>query len=72
MLSLEIQAALTEMGQVDVLIEMMAHHLTKVPTNERNAKWYELLESALYLLETTYKAKKAALILALEGGAADE
>jgi hypothetical protein len=72
MLSSVVQIALSELGQVDVLIEMMVQNLTKVPITKRGNEWYESFENALYLLETTYKAKKEALILALKGGVDNE
>jgi len=68
----ETQSALTELGQVDVLLEMMVSHLPNVPTSQRSKDWFEKLENALYLLDTTYKAKKAALISALGGGGENE
>ena len=71
-MTLKMQTALSEMGQVDVLIEMMVSHLPAVPTSERKKEWFEKMENALYLLDETYREKKAALISALEGGAVNE
>ncbi|MDR1020171.1 MAG: hypothetical protein LBL73_05385 [Synergistaceae bacterium] len=72
MSSIRVQNALTEFGQVDVLIEMVVKHLTGSPDDIRDIGWYVSMENALYLLEQTYRAKKTALVSALEGGEINE
>jgi hypothetical protein len=68
MSSVKVQNALSDFGQVDVLMEMVIKCLLINPENVKDKVWFEKLEHALYLLEATYKAKKAGLITALEGG----
>jgi hypothetical protein len=64
-ISLDVQVALVEFRQVEVLLEMMIDYFAK--SHEFTSEWYEKLESAIYLLEETYKTKNAALVLALKG-----
>ena len=68
MLSCKAQSAIQELGQVDVLLEMVIKHLLNNPEEVKNKEWFVRLENALYLLESTYRQKKGNLISALEGG----
>ncbi|MDR0818766.1 MAG: hypothetical protein LBN43_04250 [Oscillospiraceae bacterium] len=68
MKSEKLQSAMTAFGQIDALLEMIIAHLLNAPINTHDRAWFEKMENAIYLLEETYKAKKANLVSALEGG----
>jgi len=68
MTSANVQNAMSEFGQVDILLEMVITCLIKNPQDVKDKSWFEKLEHALYLLESVYKSKKAILIEALKGG----
>ena len=72
MMSAKVRFAITEMNQVDILIEMVIGHLVKNPDDIHSKEWFIKLENALHLLESVHKSKKANLVSALEGGADDE
>ena len=66
MLSNNVQIALTEMRQIDVLMDMIIKQFLATPMNARDRSWFEDFETSLYLLESVYGQKKSALIAALE------
>ena len=67
MLSTEIQSAVSELGKVDILLEMILVHLLNDPKRTKEKEWFIKLENALYLLEETYTEKKIALVSAVRG-----
>ena len=72
MLSNNVQTALTEMRQIDVLLDMIIKQFFSTPISKRDRLWFENLETALFLLESTYRQKKGSLITALGEGCGRE
>ena len=66
--SVEIQTAVADLGQVDILLEMVVKCLVRDPALIHDTEWYAKLESAMHLLEATYREKKDALVRAVERG----
>ena len=65
MLPMNVQDAINELEQVDLLLELVLTHIVKDPDDMRDREWFVKLENALCLLESTYKEKKKNLLLSL-------
>jgi hypothetical protein len=70
--STEVQAALSEFKQVEVLLEMMIDHFAGGYVCPDETDGFEKLLSASLLLADTYKTKSEKLFRALKGGSDDD
>lgn len=67
-LSFEEQAAIMELGQIEVLIEMFGTCLLQDPWHEVDRSRLDKMENAFYLLQEQFAAKRQKLEAVFGGG----